>query len=335
MQPGRPKAQYSQGYRLVKIMEMFQARQNVTIPALMEQFGVSRRTIHRDLAALTENYSIEEAGVLSDNRKVWRLSSPRQSEMLKLTVMEMTSLFMGKNLFNFTRGTELKNSIDSLFAKVSHRLASSRKAYRERLERKFYCTPGAPKNYAAHDDALNEIVTSLLNENKLRVRYRKPGQEPSSDTLHPYTLVIHNNALYLIAYSEKAREPHTYAVERIVEASWLKGTLFTYPEDYDPGAFLHSAFGITVGKPVRIMLRVRPEVLTFFEQRLWHESQKIEIKGKHALVHLEVPLTAEFTSWLLSFGDKVEVLEPILLRQQLKSVALGLFSLYSEEETLN
>jgi proteasome accessory factor B len=332
MAAGRPKGKYSQAYRLVKIMEMLQTRRVVTVKMIMDEFQTSRRTTHRDLATMQESYSVEEAGWLTDGQKTWQLTGPRRGEMIKLSVMEMAALFMGKNLFNFTQGTELKKSIDSLFEKVSHRLASSRSSYRERLESKFYCTPGAPKSYADVDEQLNMIVTGLLEEQRVRIVYQRPGAQPKEETIEPWTLVIHNHALYLIAHSNETNGIKTFAVERIREAEWLRGNKFLYPEDYDPERYLSQAFGITVGQPVHVRIRISPEIEEYFERRRWHVTQTMTQNDDGTTdVHMEVPTSPELLSWLMSFGGKIEVMEPHSIRRQLQSIAEGLVRLYAPD----
>ncbi len=334
MTTGRPKGKYTQAYRLVKIMEMLQTKQQVTIGMLVNEFGVSRRTANRDLATLQETYSIEEVGQLDDKQKIWRLSSRGGSEFIKLSVMEMAALFMGKNLFNFTRGTALKDSIDSLYSKVSHRLTSQRSAYSENLEFKFYCTPGAPKDYAQRDDQLNEIVTGLLEEQKVRVLYRPPNRKSYEVVLHPWTLVAHHNGLYLIAFSERSQTIRTFAVERILDANWLRGESFPFPENYDPQKYLSQAFGITVGSPAEVVLRAGQDTVEYFQQRQWHHSQRLEESADGVTyIHLQVPLTPELISWILSFGSKVEVLRPEKLRHQIRHIIDAMARLYSDDES--
>ncbi len=337
MAGGRPKGKYSQGYRLVKTMEMIQSRRYVTVRMLMDAFEISRRTAHRDLGILQESYSVAESGHLPTGEKFWQLSGHEGRETLKLTVMEMTALYMGKNFFNFTQGTDLKTSIDSLFAKVSHRLASSRSSHQSRLALKFYCTPGAPKSYAAFDDQLNEIVTGLLEEQLVSIVYQKPGAEPREDVIRPWSLVVHNNALYLIAYSQRQQSERTYAVERILRAQWLRGQGFAYPEGYRPEEYLSRAFGITVGDTRRVVLRVSSAIAEYFKARKWHASQEIlpsegEGQDGDAFIALDVPITPELFSWILSFGDSIEVIRPESLRRRLMEIGRRLHRIYVQKD---
>jgi len=327
---GRPRGKYSQAFRLVKMMELLQTNRYITVQLLVDKFDVSRRTIHRDLATLQEDYSIKEDGRLPDGQKVWKLTHPDKGEIIKLTVMEMASLYMGKNLFNFTRGTQFKKSIDSIFDKLSHRLASNRKKYTTRLDSKFYCTPGSPKNYESMDDQLNEIVTGLLEEQKVSIVYRRPTQIAENDVIHPWTMVMHNHALYLIAFSETAGKVRTFAVERIQSASWQHGNSFEYPENFNPDEYFSKAFGITVGRPQTIILKVDPLVVDYFRHRLWHRSQIITNESEFgAMVNLSVPITSELLSWLLSFGDKLEVVEPLILRNQMGQMVNRMSNMYA------
>ena len=161
------------------------------------------------------------------------------------------------------------------------------------------------------------------------MRYRKPNSAPRADILHPYTLVVHNNTLYLIAYCERHAAIRTYALDRLLSAEWLRGQTFPYPADYRPQQYLDQAFGITVGSPVLVRLKVSDEVVDYFRLRRWHHSQRMdEGDPGQTYVSLFVPPTAELLSWLLSFGDRIEVLEPVALREKLRGLSLGIFTLY-------
>ena len=94
---------------------------------------------------------------------------------------------MGRNMFNFTKGTDLKTAMDSLYGKLQARLGSRNAAVRDKLHRKLYCTAGFPKSYAAKDDVLNDVLTGLVDERKLAIKYAVPGRTGYDDIVHPYT----------------------------------------------------------------------------------------------------------------------------------------------------
>ena len=51
---GKPAKKYSQAARLHDLIRLIEARHGLTIEEMVEETGVTRRTIHRDLNAIAE-----------------------------------------------------------------------------------------------------------------------------------------------------------------------------------------------------------------------------------------------------------------------------------------
>lgn len=321
MPGGRPKKKYSQAQRLLKIWDMLHHRGQVTIPELMREYGVNRRTVQRDLAALTESYAIEEGDRTPDHEKTFRVRPTARLETLKLTVTEMVALHMGQNMFAFTRGTQLADAMSSLYEKLQARLCARNVELRRLLPKKLYCTAGFPKTYGEADDVLNDMLTGLLDEEKVGVTYRPPGRTAYQDVIHPYTLVAHNHALYVIAHSERAGARRMYALERIQASERRKDERFAYPDDYDPSRELGPAFGISTGAaPTRVRLLFAAEVAPYVAARQWHASQVTTARADGSLeVAMEVGVTEELLHWLTGYGGAVQVLSPRKLREQVRA----------------
>jgi len=225
---------------------------------------------------------------------------------------------MGQNMFAFTTGTPLAEAMESLYEKLNARLSNHDEQLRGMLPRKLYCTAGFPKTYAGSDEVLNQVLTGILHDSKVAVTYRPPRKRAYDDVLHPYTLVVHNHALYVLAHSEHAGALRRLAVERIVEARRLKEP-FVYPDDYDPARELGDAFGIGGGEPVRVRLLFDAALAPYVGARQWHPSMTSAPRSDGRLeVTLEVGLTEELLHWITGYGGGVEVLEPMELREQVR-----------------
>jgi len=318
MPGGRPRKKYSQAQRLLRIWDMLHHRAQVTIPELMREYGINRRTVQRDLAALTESYAIEEGDRTPGREKSFRVRPTARLETLKLTVTEMVALHMGQNMFAFTRGTQLADAMSSLYEKLQARLCARNVELRRLLPMKLFCTAGFPKTYGEADDVLNDVLTGLLDEEKIAITYRPPRRNPYDDVVHPLTLVAHNHALYVIAHSERAGARRMYALERIQASARRKGERFAYPDDYDPARELGPAFGISTGaEPTRVRLLFAAEVAPYVGARQWHASQVTEARPDGRLeVGMEVGITEELLHWLTGYGAAVQVLSPRRLRDQ-------------------
>ena len=54
----------------------------------------------------------------------------------------------------------------------------------------------------------------------------------------------------------------------------------------------------------------------FVRRRLWHPTQEIWKTDRGVEMVMEVAGTTELKTWILGWGDKVEVLEPQRLREE-------------------
>ena len=316
---GRPKSEYSQALRLLRMHDLLHHRQFVTIPQLMEQFGVDRRTIQRDLSVLQDVVAVEEDGRTPENEKRFRAASTKKVEMFRITMGEMIALYMGRNVFAFTEGTELKSSIDSLYDKLSVRLSSKRDNVRAALPKKFHCTVGSPRSYKSADGVLDDIVEGIVADRRVAITYSRPGKKAYKDTLDPYTLVLHNHALFVVGRSEYADAVRTFAVERIATTELGEET-FSIPPDYDPSKFFSGAFGIIVGEePVDIVVRFDPKVAPYVRARMWHPSMRVQdVAGGAVEVTLRVGVTEELLHWICGYGTSATVVTPEALAMQVR-----------------
>lgn len=316
---GRPKSEYSQGLRLLRMSDLLHARSHVTISFLMQEFDVDRRTVQRDMRALEDVVPIQEDGRTPENEKRFRVATTKRVENLRVTMGEMIAMYMGRNVFAFTEGTELKESIDSLYNKVSARLAEKRDHVRNRLSKKFHCTVGSPRSYAGADSALEEVVEGILHDRCVAITYKRPKLKAYTDTINPYTLVLHNHALFVVAHSKYSNAMRTFAVERITQAEPTDET-FTVPDDYEPEQFFSNAFGITVGEDTGdVVVRFDSKVAPYVRSRKWHPTMKLRDVDNDAVeVTLRVAMTEELLHWICGYGKSASVVSPPALAERVR-----------------
>ena len=66
--------------------------------------------------------------------------------------------------------------------------------------------------------------------------------------------------------------------------------------------------------------------------RIWHHSQKIEPQKDGSIVFsAEVAGTEEVKHWVLSYGNKAEVLQPQYLREEIANELIESLNKYSKE----
>ena len=109
----------------------------------------------------------------------------------------------------------------------------------------------------------------------------------------------------------------TFALDGLRAVEWQKGDGFAYPADYHPSKFAAGSFGLFPGTPEPVRIFFDKTVERFVRRRQWHPSQDIaRVPGGIELTMTVAP-TADVASWVLSFGDRAQLLAPEVLRDRI------------------
>ena len=110
----------------------------------------------------------------------------------------------------------------------------------------------------------------------------------------------------------------TYKVERIRTAT-LTNDRYEIPDAFDPDRWLANSWGIwsSDSTPTAdVRLRFDASVAHRVREAVWHRSQTLTELGDGGVqLAVRVAGIVEIRSWILSWGEAVEVLEPLELRE--------------------
>ena len=98
---------------------------------------------------------------------------------------------------------------------------------------------------------------------------------------------------------------------------------FVDDENFDLHDYLGRAWSmIPEGQLYNIKLKFLPEVAHDVAEIQWHNTQQVTFEDDDsAIVEFQVDGLNEITWWILSYGDKVQVLAPKILRQRIVRIA--------------
>jgi proteasome accessory factor B len=248
----------------------------------------------------------------------------------------MVALFLSRRVFDFLRGTGFQEDLDDVFAKLEATLRRRDAAAVRNLDRKVFDVNEARHLYEGRVEDVNDIMTALLREERLRVTPEGDGGARKTFVLEPLTLVVYKKGLYLAARSEAhGGQVRTFALDGFREVEWLRGQRFTYPDDYRPEQLTEGSFGLhrAQGQPVRVRIRFDAKVARYVQRRMWHPTQRFrKLPGGGVELTMDVRGTVEIVSWVLGFGATAEVLEPASLRREILAELRGAQAGYSGAE---
>ena len=306
--------------RLLSILLLLQAHGRMSGSDLADRLEVSRRTVYRDLDAL----SGAGVPVVTDrgrNGGVYLLGGYR-TDLTGLTEAELEALlaFGGRGP---AADLGLGPQLDQASRKLAVAAGPSRGGrLQERVlvdgERWFRTAPVPPH--------LARLQDALWSDRRLRLRYRRDLDRVVDRTVEPYGLVSKAGTWYLLA--GVGGRPRVYRVSRIEDAEMTEEP-FERPPDFD----LRSVWAAQVGRfqdgapePVLVTVRVDPEVSGQFTRLV---GEQIVDRSHRGVAVLELAACDVAVSLLAAFGGAVEVLEPKDLRERLAEIGRQLSALYA------
>ena len=297
---------------------LLDSAEGVSIYDIAERFDLNARTALRYLQALQRAGEPLYQEVVG-KKKVWRIMPTARRQAITLSTSQMVALFLSRRVFDFLAGTGFQEDLDEVFQKLEAMLKRKDFLAVRNLDRKVFDVNEARHIYEGRIEDVNDIVTALLREERLRVTHEGVSGGRKTFVLEPYTLLVYKKGLYLSGRSEgHGGEVRTFALDGFREVEWLRGQRFEYPEDYRPERITEGAFGLIRGKEsTRVRIRFDEKVARYVQRRLWHPTQKFrKLPGGGVEMTMEARGTVEVVSWVLGFGVTAEVLEPAALRDE-------------------
>lgn len=168
------------------------------------------------------------------------------------------------------------------------------------------------------------LFKAITNKQAIRIKYHSYRNENIiEDVVHPYYLKEYNQRWFLFALNDKYNNVSIYALDRI-EAIEKTDVKFTPNTSIDFSSYFENIVGVSI-KPDEeiqtIKIWIDKEQLPYTISKPLHKSQEIveERSDGSAVIQIKVIPNFELQQLLLSFGERVEILSPQALRDEISS----------------
>lgn len=293
--------------RLLKMFFIIQAYPGLTAAQLSERCGVSQRQCFRDLRTL------QDAGVPLYNDRGYRLIEGSVLKEVTFTLEEALALVYGLKLIEQQK--ELIRTPDKLKEKLLYLLPKSLSNQIESIDQRVEIAVAPAVDYTGKQKIFRELNKSIKTNSLLQMEYYSFSRdELTSRTVAPYQLVFKDGFWYLVAFCDLRQEVRLFRVDRINQLTVSKQK-FSPPSDFDFKKYMGAAWQMERGQEFTFKLRFFGESVRFVKETIFHSSQKIMEEPDGSLIFTaRASGQRSVIRWILSFGDEVEVLEPVELR---------------------
>ncbi len=316
------------------LLKTLQTRgEGVPLRRLAEEFGVSERTIQRDFEVLEElGFPIEHE---EDHcgKRFWRLPADFfRTGPLVLGLTEAISLHLAAHFFDPLAGTHFAEGLRTILEKIRSQLPERTLDYFRELNETIYVRRTGVTDYSAQAETIRTLTDAAHTRRTVEITYRALWRGAAYSTRYdPYGLVYYDGDLFLVGYSHRAGALRIFKITRVTEAL-PTDQRFRRPADFSLEENFRASFGIfqPTGEPVEICVRFRGPVAALVEERVWHESQRLEWlpsdqtlfesasdEPDSLLASFRLANLVEFKRWIKGYGDMAEILRPAWLRDEM------------------
>ncbi len=284
-------------------------------------FDTTARTVQRDLVKL-EGMGFGLQCVDDSKPFRWRLSSSAKSPFLPaLDVPQALALLLVEShlsrLLPRAAWASLRSQLDAARKVVEGKPA------RRWLERVRVVPRSQPLQTPAIDVGVLDVVQlSLIEERAIKVHYKKAdGTESHELVLHPLGLLFRESVAYLVATAFDFGDVRQYALHRMKKAQATNERAKKPVGGFDLDAWMAAGEGgwRLAKEPVHLELAFYDGAERSVVESPLSPDQVVKTVNEAVLVKATVNDTRVLRSWLLGFGDAVEVRRPKALRDEMRA----------------
>lgn len=312
--------------RLLRVEHLLcQNPQGISVTDIARLCQVSKRTAYRDLGDLETVLKVP----LTTDKNLWKVMEGHFLPPIHFTLTEGLSVFLAiRLLYNYCN--KYNPDIESTFTKLNSIMPVPFQRQISQTLDKMHDRITDEDNY----QTMALLCRAWAEQRKVSIIYRALGKEDYSEReVSPYFIepAAAGHSAYLIGRCSKSNEIRTFKLERIRSLKMLDKK-YEIPAAFDIDKYHSPYWGILVDGEVKdIKLKFVPEVGRIMQETTFHPSQRSEIlPDQSVLVRFCLADTPDFVSWVLSWGERVEVLAPEGLKKKVRETAQGIIKIYKK-----
>lgn len=320
---------------LKEIFELYTDEDNVLnaadIAAYLEEYGIEceRKSIYKDIEILIE-YGLD----------IIKTSKPKTGFFLASRDFEIAELRLINDAILAANFISKKKTIQLL--KKTEKLTSISNA--GRLKKQIFIDN---RNKCSNEEILYSIDAldiAIKSGKKVKLKYGRrkldskftATNEYREFILSPYALIWSNDHYYLIANNQKYDNLMNIRIDRIRKVEVLEepsrhfSEVSSYTTKFDAADYASKMFNMFSGESKPTELRCKNEIL---EEMLDRFGEKVSIrKGEDGwfYIHEDLIINDGIVSWIMQFGDKIEVIYPKELKEMVVEKAKRVIDIYNQ-----
>ena len=280
----------------------------LTVPQLiseLEKFGISaeRKSIYDDLECL-ELFGYDICSHKSKTTGYYIGSRDFELPELKLLVDTVQS----SKFITYKKSMELISKIEKLTshenAKMLHRQVFITNRVKTLNEQIYYNVDKIHDAIAANNQIKFKYFNIDVNKQKI---YRKDG---GFYTESPVSLTWDDENYYLITYKEKYDNYAHYRVDKMESIELIQENRVLPQKEFNLSEYSKSMFQMYRGEETDVSIEFSNDLVGVVFDRFGMDIPIIKKDDSHFVCHVNVSVSRQFLSWVMSFGSSAKIISP-------------------------
>ena len=300
--------------RLFATLLLLQSKKRVRAEDLAQQFGISKRTIYRDVAALTEMgvpiVSLPGAG--------YEMMPGFYLPPLLLTPDEAGALFLGAQMLIRQAEGSVVDAVEGALEKITAVLPTPTRRTADRLTEiiRFIKPVGKFNLDAPH---LHRLQRAILEKRLVQIQYHSySGNETTERTVELHQLFYASGVWYFNGYCRLRKAVREFRLDRV-----------------DRLGLLEEGFGkrpLATKVPIAITVKIRfdADIVRWVRERQHYGFVKEKTSPNGTVMTYTTHALSEIIPWIRGWGSAAEPLSPPELRRLIREDALKLAKMLAD-----
>lgn len=165
----------------------------------------------------------------------------------------------------------------------------------------------------------NIISEGLASKRKIKISYMSSKNRVSEHILHPYKIYMYNLAWFVLAFNETIRDVGYFKLNRIEKIELLNDK-YTISKTFNESNYLDQYGMKNNGEYISVSIKLKAPYAALVKERIYGKNQQIiSVDDNTTILKCDMQNLASIVSFVLGFGSKAEVLEPLELKEALRN----------------
>lgn len=294
--------------RRLKILYMLQSGKRITSRTLMEEFGISKRTVFRDLQVIQKlgvpvtHYGDTGYGVLRDGL----------IPAIMFTFRELSVIMMGLSFVKAQVDQEMVSDAENVSLKIRSAIPASLQAQMNTLESKTLVSPYI-QNIGKRESGGDwfTLCSAFVEKRPVSFDYRDRKKRVSRRTIDPHLLVHYTDHWNVIGFCHNRKSLRNFMLSRMDNIT-MADRPFLRKRGYDNDELLYGRAEENIRVTIQVDIEKSFSLLSGLPGKVLAQS----FDNTRLTVTFLIDDLDFINEWLLQFGRYVTIKEPELLVQK-------------------